>query len=560
MIQRTPLIEDEAQEGIDFRSIFEALPGQYLILDRSFRIVAASDAYLAATMTRRDELVGRHVFDAFPDNPEDPDATGVTNLRRSLERVLRERRADTMAVQQYAIRRPAEEGGGFEQRHWSPINTPVLDGNGRVAFIVHRVEDVTEYVRLQQQGTEQAALTSELRHRMAEAESEILRRSAELQTANEELRVASRAKTDFLSRMSHELRTPLAAILGFSELLGLKDLGDDDRQMVGIINKAGNHLLDLINDVLDLSRIELGQVSMSPEPVPLQPIIDGAIDLMKPLAETRHVELVRPVVAGSGSYVIADQQRLKQVLINLISNGIKYNRPHGSVRLTVAPNGNRVYVIVEDTGMGIEAGDVDRLFVPFERLQAAADGIEGVGLGLALSRDLVVAMGGSLSLSSRRGAGTTVTLELLATEPAAIEEISAAEGLELAVRTYLHPRRLLYVEDTLANVRLVEAILERRPSVTLLPAMLGQLGIDLARELVPDLILLDLHLPDLDGDAVLTRLQADPATRDIPVVVLSADATGVPTERMLALGAKAYLTKPLSVRQLLEVLDTYLDS
>jgi signal transduction histidine kinase len=226
-----------AFSGPDFRALFEQLPGLYLVLDWSLRIVAVSDAYLAATMTRREEIVGRGMFDVFPDNPDDPAATGVSNLRSSLGRVRDQLVADTMSVQKYDIRRPDDEGGGFEVRYWSPHNSPVLDARGHLAYIVHRVEDVTEYVRLEERGSEQ--------------EQEILRRSAELQEANTELRRASTAKNDFLSRMSHELRTPLAAIGGFGELLTLAELDAEHVEWATLIVKASKHLTALVDDVLD---------------------------------------------------------------------------------------------------------------------------------------------------------------------------------------------------------------------------------------------------------------------------------------------------------------------
>jgi signal transduction histidine kinase len=539
----------EGGSTLNYRALFESAPGLYLALDPDLNIVAVNDAYLAATMTRRPDIIGRNIFDVFPDNPDDPAATGVGNLRASLHRVRRSGRPDTMAVQKYDIRRPADQGGGFEVRFWSPVNIPVFDERSRLLYILHRVEDVTDLIRLREQWASRDALTTELREKLASMESDVIRRSQELQAANTELRSASVAKSEFLSRMSHELRTPLTAILGFSELLSLSEIGEHERDWVDMILKAGGHLLDLIDEVLDLSRIESGQLPMSPEPVPLQPLIEEALQMMQPLATTREV-VIEPVTWAIGSrYVVADQQRLKQVLINLVSNAIKYNRKGEP---------ERVRISVADTGRGIDEAGLRKLFVPFERLDAATTGVQGTGLGLALSRDLVQAMDGRMGVLSAVGEGTRVWIELKAGEPPALEQLTAAESELLATREYPAARNLLYIEDTLANVHLIEAVLARRPSVLLMPAMLGRLGLDLAHQNRPDLILLDLHLPDVGGEEILHRLLAEPVTRDIPVVILSADATRNQAEYLIAAGARAYLTKPISVRHLLEVLDGFL--
>jgi signal transduction histidine kinase/ActR/RegA family two-component response regulator len=528
----------------DFRALFESAPGLYLVLDSEFRIVAASDAYLSATMTTREDVLGRGIFDAFPDNPDDAAATGVANLRASLERVRSLRVPDTMAVQKYDIRRPAEEGGGFEVRYWSPRNSPVLDEQKRLAYIIHRVEDVTEYVRLKEHEDEM--------------EREILRRSAELHDANEKLRAASAAKNDFLSRMSHELRSPLTAIMGFGQLLGFSRLDDAQRDKVAMILKASNHLLAIVNEVLDISRVEEGTLSVSLEPVAIQPLLDDALALMRPVAEGTDVTIRSPAINGGNGYVVADNQRLKQVVINFVANAVKYNRRGGEIRVGVedAP-GDRVRISVADTGEGIDDASLAKLFVPFERLDAAASGIEGTGLGLAVSRTLVEAMGGRVGAASTRGVGSIFWVELDRAEPPAVAAPTHEEDPLIGVRSYVAERRLLYVEDTLANVKVIEGIIERRPSIRLIPAMLGRLGLDLAREHRPDLVLLDLHLPDLSGEEVLAALQSDPETRGIPVAILSADATRERTQ-FLAAGARAYLTKPIDLRRLLEILDSFL--
>jgi signal transduction histidine kinase/CheY-like chemotaxis protein len=543
----------------DFQALFEGVPGLYLVLDPSLTIVAATDSYVEATMTRRREIVGRRIFDVFPDNPDDPDATGVRNLRTSLERVRRLRIPDTMAVQQYDIRRPPEEGGGFEVRYWSARNTPLLDRGNQLAYIVHRVEDVTEFVHLQASRSQAEAARIELVERSEKMEAEILRRSQELQETNTQLRSANDAKNQFLSRMSHELRTPLAAIVGFGELLSFTDLDEEKQAWVSMIRKAGAHLVSLVDEVLDLARIESGNVSISPELVPVRPVLVDAIDLMRPLADAHEVQILPPVFSAGRGYVHADHQRLKQVVINLLSNAIKYNRRGGEVRISViGGRDDRVRITVEDTGIGIDEASLAKLFMPFERLDAAASGVQGTGLGLALSRNLVEAMGGKIGVESGPG-GSMFWVDLESAEPAAVRRAVTDEAGLLEVHDYGAPRRLLYIEDTIANVRLIEEVLRRRPSVTLVPAMLGRLGLDLAHDHRPDLILLDLHLPDIGGHDILVRLRADEATRDIPVVILTADATRQQFERLRAAGARAYLTKPIGVRQLLEVLDEFME-
>jgi signal transduction histidine kinase len=527
----------------DFRALFEVAPALLLVLDPELRIVAVSDDYLEATMTRREEIIGRRIFDVFPDNPEDPEASGVSRLSASLDLVRRQLEPDTMPIQKYDIRRPEEEGGAFEERFWSPRNVPLLNDRGELAYIVHRVRDVTDFVRLSEKGTEQ--------------EAELFLRTQELQRLNEQLQAADQAKNEFLSRMSHELRTPLAAIMGFGELLELADLDARKHEWASTILKAGQHLLQLVDEVLDISRIEAGEVSISVEPVPVAPLLGEAMEMIQPLAESRRVTLEKPRIAEGSGYVRADHQRLKQVLINLLSNAVKYNREGGAVEVSVeSEESDRIRIAVADTGKGIDAEGIGKLFVPFERLDVGAD-VEGTGLGLALSKKLVEAMGGALTVSSTPGEGSTFTIDLGRGEPVAIATAEAGETEQVAELSYEGERRVLYIEDTVANIRLVEEILRSRPSVKVLPAGMGSLGLELATQHRPDLIILDLHLPDIAGDEVIARLRADERTRDIPVVVLSADATGHTPGPLLEAGAQAYLTKPIGVRELLEIVDTY---
>lgn len=542
------------QMRLQFRALFESLPGSYLVLKPDFTIAAVSDAYLQATMTRREEILGRQLFDVFPDNPDDPAGTGTSNLRASLNRVVETGETDAMAIQKYDVRRL---NGTFEERFWSPINSPILGGERRVEYIIHRVEDVTEFVRQKEQGF---TGTDGLLSRMEQMEAEIFRSSQQIQAANEQLRAAKKeadranhAKSEFLSRMSHELRTPMNAILGFAQLLEMEQLTADQLESVGHISRGGRHLLELINEVLDISRIEAGRMSLSSEPVELAEALRETVELVRPLATDREVRLTLPEVCDL--YVSADRQRLKQVLINLISNSIKYNRTGGSVTLSCEPRDGRARILIKDTGRGIPAERIHQLFTPFERLGAEQSTIEGTGLGLAVAKRLAEAMQGSIGVESVPEEGSTFWLELPLTRSPLVHAKLLDEETDVAHVDLSEKRSVLYVEDNLSNLRLIERVLLRRQFFTLHTASNGRDGLKVAREKMPDLILLDLNLPDIHGHEVLNRLQSDPRCVGIPVVVISADATVAQKKRLLDSGAAEYLTKPLNIKKFLDVLD-----
>lgn len=365
---------------------------------------------------------------------------------------------------------------------------------------------------------------------------------------------ANMAKSEFLSRMSHELRTPLNAILGFGQLLETVELDDEDIEGVRQILKAGRHLLALIDDVLDLSRIEAGSLAISLEPVHTTQLIDDALALVRPLADERSIRLStdRDVC---DVYVMTDRQRCRQVLLNLLSNAVKYNYDGGEVDIRCARTGGTLRISVRDSGPGIDPDRQAELFQPFERLGAESSPVEGTGLGLALTKQLIEHLGGQVGVESTLKQGSTFWIELPLTdaptgrpEPAQPYETPAQMG----------DRTLLLVEDNLANLRLVEAMLRRRPGISVIPAMQGRLAVELATQHQPDVIVLDLHLPDLPGRDVLVRLKSDPRTRDIPVVIASAEARPSHIRQLRADGAVDYITKPIDLYEFLNVVDTAL--
>jgi PAS domain S-box-containing protein len=378
---------------------------------------------------------------------------------------------------------------------------------------------------------------------------------AALREAKKEADRANKAKSEFLSRMSHELRTPLNAILGFGQLLERQNPTSQQRMRVEHIMSAGRHLLNLINEVLDISRIEAGHLQLSVEPVSVAEVLEEALNLMRPLAAERKMEISVDAELEKDVHVVADRQRLKQVLLNLLTNAVKYTAVGGSVAIVLdQSHSTSTRLVVTDTGAGIAPEKLARLFTPFDRLGAEQSDVEGTGLGLALCQRLMHAMGGDIGVHSVVEKGSAFWIEL----PAAaspLQTLPRDRSSRLDNASAAGGGKILYIEDNLSNLTLVEQMLAEQPEIELLTAMQGGLGLDLARKHLPDLILLDLHLPDLRGHEVLARLRQDKRTRGIPVVVISADATPRQIQRLMAGGARSYLTKPLDIGEFFRVID-----
>ena len=405
-------------------------------------------------------------------------------------------------------------------------------------------------------------------------------------TVRQEREIALResaSKSKFLARMSHELRTPLNAVLGFAQLLLAEESGSDDaaasrRRRLEHIRAAGQHLLTLINDVLNLSALEGGEVRITLQPVTLQTLVAETLPMLAPLQlqqgqppypsphASPHASPNQPPNITLGALdldVLADPTRLRQVLLNLLSNAIKYNKPGGSVHVEALRRGASVLLRVTDTGRGMSDEQLRHLFEPFNRLGADRSEIEGTGIGLAITKALVERMGGSVHVDSRQGEGSVFELRLPAAGPpkttpaslSAAQPTTAAAGVLRPAHAPHGQHRVLYIEDNPVNALIISELVARRSDLALQIAVDGTSGVQQAQALLPDLILLDMQLPDIDGFEVLRRLQASPQTARIPCIALSANAMPADIDRALKAGMADYWTKPLDFKVFLESLD-----
>lgn len=376
---------------------------------------------------------------------------------------------------------------------------------------------------------------------------------------------ANRAKSEFLSSMSHELRTPLNSILGFAQVLENSrkyPLVDKQKEYVRQILKSGQHLLDLINDVLDLSRVEAGKLSLSIEPITLPHLVEECLTIVRGQADQQGITLVVPVAAMSFT-VRADRMRLKQVLLNLLSNAIKYNRPRGKVTLTATrTDSDHVRIVVEDTGPGIPEAQWGNLFKPFNRLGAETSEIEGTGIGLTISQRLINAMDGTIGFSSVAGQGSSFWIEIPATAPVAYNAATKAGAREFSNSLNYagsRRRRMLYIEDNPSNVRLLEGIVDETTDLEVASLPSAEPGLEAAARDQPDLILLDINLPGMNGIEALHRFKSNPRTRNIPILALSADAMPGTIRKAMEAGCLDYVTKPIDVARLLAAIRSALE-
>ena len=475
-----------------------------------------------------EEAIGRHAYDLIV-HDESKDTAD------ELYKLLFKQKGGTRSTNENKTK-----DGRIIKCDW--YNTSIINTNNTVVGIASLVQDVTE------RADELIRINQELAFQNQEKD----KRAAELV-------IASQAKSEFLSSMSHELRTPMNAILGFAQLLKLKSrqpLTESQQNYVEHILTGGNHLLALIDQVLDLEKIEAGSLSLSLEPIRLTDVCQECLDLISTQENKLNLSIKSNLV---DTYIIeADYTRIKQIILNLLSNAVKYNRENGLVTLscTEAPD-KMIRVSITDTGSGIADDDLGRLYEPFDRLSHQHGAIEGAGVGLSISKKLIEAMNGRIGVESKAGKGSTFWLEMPGVKIDDKDKAAAVESLNTAVAEH-QPQTvatILYIEDSQPNLKLMEGIIGSMEGLTLISSPSAELGIVMAKERRPDLILMDIHLPGLDGITATQMLSMMDITKNIPVIAISAAAMTGDIKKAKAAGFKAYLTKPIDIHKAIDAIN-----
>ncbi len=504
------------------RSLIESNIDALMATDAYSIITDVNKQMEALTGCTRDELIGAPFKNYFTD---------PVRAEAGIKRVLREKK-----VTDYELTARARSG---KETVVSVNATTFYDRDRKLQGVWAAARDVTDRNRLDQALQE---------------------KNVELETARSLAEKANLAKSDFLSSMSHELRSPLNAILGFAQLMDTdKKLATGQKESVAQILQAGWHLLKLINEILDLAKVESRQVPLSEEPVSLAEVLAECQGMIEPQAQQRELVLEFPQF-DVPCFVKADRTRLKQVLINLLSNAVKYNQRAGTVEVTCTTvNAGRTRLNIRDTGAGLLPDQLAQLFQAFNRLGQEAGGEEGTGIGLVVAKRLIELMGGTIGVESTVGEGSTFWFELLSVAEPCMPSHDETTPAVLLTSSGARRQLLLYVEDNPANLKLVEQIVGRHPQLRLLTAVNGDLGVELARSTLPDLILMDINLPGISGFDAMKLIKAGPTTAHIPIVAVSANAMPLDVERGLKAGFYRYITKPIRVSEFMEAVNIALE-
>jgi len=564
---------------VDFQRLFDFAPGLYLVLDANLVIVAVNQAYAHATKTLREAILGKGIFEVFPDNPDDPATAAVRNLRASLTRVLQTGEADAMPVQKYDIRRPENEGGGFETRYWSPLNSPVLDEQGRLAYIIHRVKDVTEFLELKPHLGElsvgedlsaaelvQGADVYSRSREVADASARLKISNVELDQLYQRTRELDDLKTRFFANVSHELRTPLTLILGpLQQWMSSPRLSETEHQQLQVMLRNARFLQRQVDDLLDIAKLDAGQAKVHYAKVDLARVVRLLASHFESAAADRQIRF--EVHAPPVLWAQVDTEKCERIVLNLLSNAFKFIPDAGMISLSLAAEDETAVVRVGDSGPGIPEDLRAVVFERFRRLfEVPVQGAQGTGLGLAIVKEFASLHGGTVTVDQapEGGARFSVRLPLLAPEGTLVgperpglSHAPAPQGPPLPARMgRLETSKviaadsplLLVIEDNPDMSAFLAEILTDPYRV--IQAMDGVSGLQMAQEQQPDLILSDVMMPGMSGEQLVSALRTHPELDDTPIVMLTAKADDGLRSRLLQQGVQDFVPKPFSVDEL----------
>lgn len=572
-----------------YQQLFEVSPHPYLILrvDSGFTIAAVNNKYLEVTGTQREAIVGHDLFEIFPDNPGDHSSSGVYDLRASLNHVLKEKRADIMNVQKYDI--PLhDDSGHFELKYWSPVNTPVFDAEGQVIYIIHHVEDVTEFVISRERTNPDKTALSKVDMRVERMEAEIMRRANEVKEANRALKAAmeelsrlnqrltelDRLKSEFFANVSHELRTPLTLIMSPLEnrlrLLISDHAPLEERHETELMLRNARLLYRHVTDLLDAAKLEAGCVKVYWTRLDLAKLVRTIASHFETLAQDRHIAY--HVISPETLMMDGDNEKLQRVLLNLLSNAFKFTQDHGAITVRLTAAEEQVCLAVQDNGPGIPADMREHVFKRFAQVDSHANRHHsGTGLGLVIVKDFVGLLGGKVKLTESPGGGALfeITLPREAPDhstwlnaPTALDTVLLHEVVEeLQPNPVIAPALVpappttgsqplvLVVEDNVDMNRFIADTLRAHYRVAC--AFNGQQGLEQALAIVPDLIISDVMMPVMNGDQMVSELRQWPKLADVPIVMLTSKTDDDLCVKLLKMGIQHYLNKPFTVDGLL---------
>lgn len=584
------------QNEPDYRALFEGIPGLYLVLTPDFHMVAMSDAYAKSTFLNRDEVIGKYMFDVFPENPSEENATGKNNVRASFQQVVDTKHASTMAVQKYDIRRP---DGTYEERYWSPINLPFFNKEGELIYIIHKVEDVTEFVKMRQLGQEQSKVNEELLNKVGMMESNVMERAQEiqvtnkklealnkslelrekeLQEANEQLAILDKQRTHFFANVSHELRTPVSLILGpVEKLLSDSNLSGSQKNYLELVKRNSQILLRQVNDLLDVAKFDAQEMTAHYVSVDAASLVKQSADNFSILAEEKGYRF--KIETPDRLNMDTDPEKFLRILLNLLSNAFKFTPQEGEVRCTLSlvqdAKAPKVKLQVADSGPGIPENMRKNIFERFFQIQDSMSREKGgTGLGLSIVKDFVELMQGSVEVKKapEGGALFEVLLPQFAGEDVqwgtAVTDNKNIRLVEQGLQDQLKESHsttvsaistpitgaaeaplILVVEDSPDLQKfIVEVLSEEFRCIT---ATDGQEGFEKAKSELPDLILSDLMMPKFSGEYLVDQVMADSTLQDVPVIILTAKADDTLRSTLLNKGVQDYVTKPFQAVELL---------